>query len=347
MLIQDARPIELPAKSNVGRCITVTITGKETQTINLLLQQRLYKFGQLRYMYVDTYGQTAGLEAIEIVTDIGQRFNVQGGWQGYIPVYVPFVTQLTINANGPANIILFDFFLQIFSSENWTPSKIDYNKVVLADNPLAYWDMTESVGTFIADVSGNGHNGIATPTGITYGSATGAGIPGALLLNGSSGYVGVNYGAWMDPINKTLEAWVKPAIQLNNTGIIDRLYNNVGSIPYGLGGYNGAYSLGSYISIGSYNGSWSYVNSAASCTIGLWNYIVATIDAGNVLLYFNGDVIAAGTILYETNTTDLLLGRRHSLASGQSFFEGYFGPCAIYDHVLTASRIAAHYAAGK
>lgn len=207
-----------------------------------------------------------------------------------------------------------------------------YSSAVLADTPLVYWRLGESLGTAALDSSGNARNGTYNggftlgQTGLVSGGNT------AVQLNGTSGYVltpitGLNLSR-----NFTLEAVIKPSVISGSQGII--------SAP------NGGY----YIRL-SATGHIEFIKSfvasvgtgIATLSAGTRYHIALTVDAaGNWIIYVNGVLDNNGTTSQTfSSSTGVYLGRDVSA----EWFNGVLDECAIYGSVLTSTRLAAHVAA--
>lgn len=112
---QPAQPIATMQKSIADRrAIMVAFDGagaETTEQIDLLMQQRINRFGQLRCIFIDTSQQASTSDGATIITDFGQRFVAQPQTQGYYTVFVPYVSKLTISSNDKVDLVLFDFDL--------------------------------------------------------------------------------------------------------------------------------------------------------------------------------------------------------------------------------------------
>ena len=219
-----------------------------------------------------------------------------------------------------------------------------YRAAVLTDMPLAYWRLGETSGTVAHDETGNGHDG-------AYVGACQLGVQGALVgdpdpalqLDGASCVVDVgdNFDfAGLVPF--TLEAWAKPSV-------IDGVYRHVvEKMQYTDAGDP---FTGTYVFLEQGNTTlgferWSAatavltVESSAASPAGTWSHIVATYDGTNGTLYVNGAlaIVSQGTGGVPANGVHMLWGPA---------FAGVLDEPAVYDHVLTAARVQAHYAAAQ
>lgn len=112
MLIRPAQPIATANKPQTDRRAVFVALDNESGIVDLLIPQRNERFGQLRCIYIDTSTQDSSGNGCTIQTDIGQSIVALAQTQGYYPVFVPFVSKLTISSNEAVNIVLLDFDVQ-------------------------------------------------------------------------------------------------------------------------------------------------------------------------------------------------------------------------------------------
>ncbi|MGK5529805.1 LamG-like jellyroll fold domain-containing protein [Streptomyces sp. URMC 129] len=224
-----------------------------------------------------------------------------------------------------------------------------YANAVRADNPLLYWRFDEPANTFASDSSGNNSNGVhrggptrgVTPPAVPGPDATGIAYNGTDEWTSSERiYSGVT--------RLTLETWFKTSTtsggqligqgnrtQETSTTRDNKLYMlNDGRLTFGL-----------------YNTTYRTITSSRSYNDGRWHHVAATVGANGMRLYVDGQQVASSILTTSTrNATsywrtggDSLLGWPGRPSS--DFFNGQMDEVAIYGSQLSASRIAAHYAA--
>lgn len=110
MIIRNAQVVADAARTAKDRRAVFVNFGATDGSVqvDLLLQQRLYQFGELRSIFVDTTNQLSGSNGARIETDSGQTIVVTTGTQGYYTVFLPYVSKLTISSNDQVNLILYD-----------------------------------------------------------------------------------------------------------------------------------------------------------------------------------------------------------------------------------------------
>jgi hypothetical protein len=218
-----------------------------------------------------------------------------------------------------------------------------YAAAVLADTPLAYWRLGEPSGsTTCVDQTGHGY------TANVVGTIT-LGVPGALAhdtntaaqFSGGSGHIDV--GNVLDapsPAPFSWEVWVKPTSIGAYADFISRMTYTASGNPT-----TGTYMF-AFNTAGMNLGFERWVARASSMAIdtaglvvGSWAHVVATVDAtGAGVLWVNGTEVGTGTTPTAVPATNAHLLFGVALACT-------LDEIAIYDHVLSASRVAAHYAA--
>jgi fibronectin type 3 domain-containing protein len=207
---------------------------------------------------------------------------------------------------------------------------------VVADAPVSYWRLNETGGTLATDSMGNNPG--------TYAGGYTQGLPGALgsdpdpavLLNGTSGYI---YAASSASLNRsdgqlTLEAWVKRNGS-NRSDII---------IHKGTGAYQLRFNLSDRLVLSKAN-TGDIVSSTITVTDNNWHHCAAAKNGSSVRLYLDGADVT-GTVTNQTlvnaTSSTLRLG-----TSSDTYFLGGLDEIAIYNYVLPAQRIAAHYRAAS
>ena len=221
---------------------------------------------------------------------------------------------------------------------------VTYAATVSADLPSIYWRLGEASGLAgAADASGGGHTGAYAATGVTY-STTGAltnDTDTAVTLDGLTGAVQETSGAGA-PVGssaRSLEIWFK-----TTTTTAQPLFN------YGTSGalsQFAVYLAGNQVQVKDGTESLTFT-AASSLADGAWHHLVVTYDgATSIGVYVDGAAVGSaqstsGTLATVLDVTGLEVGRDDA----PSFFSGTLDEAAVYGTVLSASRVAAHFAAG-
>ena len=224
---------------------------------------------------------------------------------------------------------------------------LTYVETVLQDKPVAFWQLNETSGTVAADSSGNGYNGTYEGGFTLAALANPSGIGGSgVKFNGSTGYV-------LTPLpttaiaSVTLEAWINfdglssasgPFLQLGAA--------NEGG--YGVGvGSSAAYTQAGTELMGLYSTKTWNPSGALIPTSG-WHLCHMVITAtGTSIFYIDGEQVGTNS-----NSSVLApsgngyLAQAYGGGSGDNFFGGALSNVAIYNSILSAARILAHYNAG-
>ncbi len=224
-----------------------------------------------------------------------------------------------------------------------------YADAVRADDPVSYYRFDEPAGSALArDLVGN--DDMITFAGVTRGTA------GALLneadtastLNGT--VTGNAYGqnTLTAPNTFTVETWVKTNTTKGGSII---------SFANPLNGSSGRYDRVVYMDnsgriwFGVNNGSYQSVNSPQSYNNNQWHLVTASMGPAGMRLYVDGnqvglraDVTSGIGFLGDWQLgTASLTGRTAAPASNSLL--GSIDEVAIYPAALSATRVAAHYAA--
>jgi hypothetical protein len=247
-----------------------------------------------------------------------------------------------------------------------------YAKVVVADGPVAFWQLDETTGSTAVDtvgsfdgtyVPGTGSFTYGVPSGIPHDTNGAVGITGGATVN-------IPYAIEINPAGAySVEGWFQPA-SLTANGNDYRTALSSMSNPYGAGptGWLVYQTGGNNWSWWPYNGFWTGVQLTDTDPIvaGQWYYLVMTYDGTTFTFYVNGVAKASGTdggyvqngnvpvggaasYNYNYNTTPGLptgsgpytLGWR--VDSGFNPFTGNMDNVAVYNKALTPSQIQNHF----
>jgi Concanavalin A-like lectin/glucanases superfamily len=210
-----------------------------------------------------------------------------------------------------------------------------YDDLIEAEGPSSYWRLSENPATRPVDVAG-GLSNSAEPSGARAASG--------LLSNDTNGAYGLDGTGWaVDPGDVydfagtaafSFEAWVNPD-RVDAT--LRRVANKQSSD--GLNGWLVYYTSSAWrferVGSGTYNtAQWSTPPVA-----GRKYHVVATYDGSTVRLYVNGTLRAsrASSVSIVNHSSLLRIGR---------YVSGTIDEPTIYNYALSATDVAAHYAAG-
>lgn len=224
----------------------------------------------------------------------------------------------------------------------------DYVDTVLADAPIAFWKLDDAAGGVAADLSGNGRPGVYKGNS-DRNIVPSINLPGAALFDGTTGYVDVAYGSWMDHGDISLEAWVYYLSGASSrVGLITRKYASSGWIPYSL---ETAAGPGSSIQMAQYTGSaWQNASAQNANPTMSWMHVVGTRSAAGILnIYVNGmkAAVPVTASVASPGSEGIFLGRQHNYVAASAYLSGLLSCCAVYDKVLTPAQVAKHYNVGS
>ena len=214
-----------------------------------------------------------------------------------------------------------------------------YPGQVLADGAIGYWRLNESGGTSVADRSGHGLSGVATSSGVTWQQAGAVAGDTAALFNGTSGGITVPASEVQLTSALTAEGWVKTTSTSEWQTLVDD-------------GISGGEAWGFFLLSGVPRlevlhpyGSGAAVMGAASISDGQWHHIAGTWDGTTLRMYVDGVLSGIASFAAPLMTTDGPIGiGQYPYTDGGFRLDGSLDDVAIYDHALTSTQIAQHYA---
>jgi hypothetical protein len=269
---------------------------------------------------------------------------------------------LTVSGSGDGAAVGAGSASLTISTTGSTGPLVPYVTAVLADSPSAYWRLGETSGTSAHDTSGNGHDGSYVNI---YGPSTPAlGEPGALVGDtdtavrfpyGQQKDVRAGFWSGLNSATFTLEAWVNTTA--TSLQLVGREGSNLSPYHLTVGGYGFAAvniynGTGTTAAQAAYDGSCHSYSGATRINDGRWHHVVATRDAsGTLSIYVDAvlDAQYAGTLTPDTaGTYGVSIGSDgdNDGTVGTIWGAGTVDEAAVYDHALTADRVATHYVVG-
>jgi hypothetical protein len=220
---------------------------------------------------------------------------------------------------------------------NWDIS--GYPQAVLADAPVAYWRLGESIGPSAADSAGANPGTLFG--GVTLGQAGALGDGNqAMRFNGSTGYVRVANSAAVQLVGDlTIEMWVNVSLGTRQT-LISKDYLHELELTLETSGHLNFYQG---------NGlTWQSVASVAGAvTANTWQHIVVTRESATKTIRFFVNGVAKGSGSYGTSPTAsakaVVIGRSDNYP-GVRYVNGRLDEVALYPALLSAAQMATHYA---
>jgi PGF-CTERM protein len=201
---------------------------------------------------------------------------------------------------------------------------------------VAVWHFDEGSGTVAKDASGHGNDGTI------HGATWTTGISGkALRFDGSNDYVEVPYS--MKAINTiSMEAWIYPK---QFDGEIISKWDGTGN-----GVIHFELCPDRTMRMGLRSGLTAYIvnfRSTETSSLNQWVHVVETWDGKNAKIYFSGAEVGSasgtGTIRHNENMKYWI----GSIYGTDRFFNGLIDEVCIYNRVLSAEEIEAHYLARR
>jgi hypothetical protein len=223
-----------------------------------------------------------------------------------------------------------------------------YRDAVVADVPAAYFRLGEAAGPTAIDASGNDNNGTYSDTGVTYGADGLIAFDGdtAIRTDGAHGTMAVTLPSQSA---YTIEAWVKPDTGATTArNIIARTNDQGPTVDWS---QQLRISAGGFFEHYLFDGQDRVVTGTTPVLAGSTYHVVGTAASNGLMhLYVNGAdeglPSSIGTLSADGNRY-VLGSHAGTLEHGGVFdyLQGTLDEVAIYDAVLPASRIQAHYSA--
>ena len=229
------------------------------------------------------------------------------------------------------------------------PPAPPYASAVLADSPRGYWRLGESSGTTAADQTG------ANPGAYQFGAVLG--VAGALVgdANTAGRFDGTDDKVSMaDPANGsldfgtgdfTVEAWVKTTVN-GEQAIVSKRSTTAG-LPFWQFTVTNDPGHDGEIRVNIVAGATVEVYGPAKrVDDGAWHHVAVAFDRDSgVTIYVDGlSVFRPGVTTADVgNAGPFLIAK----STGYNHFKGDLDEVAVYPSALTATRILAHYAAGR
>jgi hypothetical protein len=229
-----------------------------------------------------------------------------------------------------------------------------YAAVVLADAPLAYYRLGETMGSTAFDSSGNGLHG-TYGSGVTRGASAliSSDSDGAAVFNGGNpspaAIVTVPHSLTLEPSQAvSVELWLRQTV-FNPDDATLLVYGDSARArpPYGADLFQGAFN----ILLDTTSGTADTSNlTVTKPTLNQTYHYVETYDSQNIRLYVNGVLELtkpfSGTLVgYDLSGSGLGIGG--STANIGVVFAGTLDEVAIYGVALTPEQVRNHYAAGS
>ena len=221
-----------------------------------------------------------------------------------------------------------------------------YRAVLTGQSPIAHYALDEITGTTALDSSGNSHHGT-----ILSGAPLNWGIPGAIAGDADTAVEfgeGIDQTIQLNPFEIpettiSVEVWIKTTAT-----------NASGIISYAVSGQSNEHLLYNPNNLEVYfNGP--FVRTGVSVNDGLWHHVVVTWQSSNGSLRLYKDGALAFSTTHQAGVPistggSLVLGQdQDTLGGGFQSAQRYIGVLdefAVYDRVLSASDVLAHYNAG-
>jgi hypothetical protein len=214
----------------------------------------------------------------------------------------------------------------------------NYDSVILADGPVAFWPLNETVGATANDLTGHGHHGIIS-AGCSLGQPGIGDGETSIGFDGAAGHVGVGAAASLQPNVGpwSAECWFKTRATGSQTGAV---------LSMG-GGYQPHAGTGMLAVLSGGSGIDAARQASPVLTDGAWHYGAVTwLGSTSPTTFYIDGAFRTATIAslagqpIVTPSAPLLIG-------ASPLFSGQIAKPAVYGKALTASQVAQHYHAAS
>jgi hypothetical protein len=272
----------------------------------------------------------------------------------------------------PWRIKMLPFVAALMLASVRTANATDYSTTVLADNPVAYYELKEPNGsTSVADSSPTANAGtvnyFAQADNITLYPQLGApGVDSNAVLFATStgagqGNISVPFVAAVNPTTIdgvtgaqfTAELWVQATVQPAGYEVpLDNSCNFAQPPPWNNScGWNFYQTAASKTTPSTWSFSLrpnpGFVGNGPAVILGKWTHLVLAYDGTNAYFYVNGVAAASYPVpeyLANNGSSPMLMGEGPN--TGQTPFDGYVAQVAVYNYALSSTQVANHYAVG-
>jgi hypothetical protein len=282
-------------------------------------------------------------------------------------------TLLTITNVQAANATNYQFIVSDTAGINYTstvtlnvlpaPATNTYPGIIMRDQPVSYWrlgivDATNGGSVpYAYDLAGGFNGTYSGPVGLKQPGAipTDADSYSATFGTNNSTYAAVPFVTNLNSQAYTVECWAKDNGQDwgSYRAPLANYYPglHLGYALYGAQGSGSPITSDWQLYLGVTT-NWNIVSDTTPIVSNVWTHLAATCNGSNTVFYVNGLQVAAVTNnspnqFAPNNAENLLIGCGSGNAPEQYWWYGGLGEVAVYNTVLSPSRIAAHYEAGE
>lgn len=226
---------------------------------------------------------------------------------------------------------------------------LSYANEVLADGPVAYFRLGEASGSVAANEVGMTHGSFIGGVSLNQSGALMFDSDAAVALDGSNARIDTNLDDALDILGDiTIEAWIR-ADDLNSTYHIASK-NDAGG-PTAKCPWQFALVTGGTLrwfaadNAGGFNEA---RDSTQSISVLAWHHVALVVDSQQVTFYIDGQQDGGGWQSFSGSpAASAVTGKIGCRGDATTqFFPGRIDEFAVFDHALSAARLAAHYRAG-
>jgi Concanavalin A-like lectin/glucanases superfamily len=246
--------------------------------------------------------------------------------------------------SGRLRRILISLVVAVLMGPLAAAARADYPSTVLGDHPISYWRLNDGAGSTAHDTRGNDDGSFIGGSWSSDAPVSGGGSVD-LSSDGDQVLVSNASEAGLQPAHWSLDLWEKIAAPPSGSANLFRARAFGWELAMGTDGK---------LDVGVDTSSSASVSASGGASVadGSWHYVAVTFDYGALTLCVDGNAVAttstgSATTYYCCDDQDVIGADTpgNYTASGINTFPGQLSEVALYNYGLTASQVAAHYAA--
>ena len=197
--------------------------------------------------------------------------------------------------------------------------------------PIAAYPFEEGEGAVAHDATGNLHEGVLSPEGVTWAPGK---YGGGLAFDGAKGCVTIPDSLVLRLREElTLESWVKPEGELTHMPILYKAGEGFPAYDLGIGLTASGRGEGQIGNLPK-----SHIDAVSPTTIeaNVWQHLAVTYDGANLRLYLNGSLVATKPV---TEVNSGVAGTLTIGCGSSNHFRGRIDEARIYNRALSAGEV--------
>jgi hypothetical protein len=211
---------------------------------------------------------------------------------------------------------------------------MSYVTTVLADNPWHFWRCADPGGSYLHDIGASPAALLAHNLGSDVGYSGPASDGGSCTCNNNAAYVHYDSESLAYPLSAEVWFWLAQIVAEDK---------DVLTCASAAGASLAHFRLNHTRKVTVFSAAGALVSNTV-LSFNAWHHLVATCDSSNVKLYLDGSLDSTGAGASPA-AVDAIYGLGFYPTGNTIFFYGALAEAAIYKSTLSATQVAAHFAA--